>query len=111
MDIAEKDGELLVITEKGFGKRTPLSEYRIQQRGGKGVKTVNITKRIGSLVSAKVVKDNCEILLISSEGIIIRMDINDISVMGRSTQGVTLMKLDKNDSVVALAKIIIEDEC
>ena len=111
LDIVEKDGELLVITEKGFGKRTPLSEYRIQNRGGKGIKTVNITKRIGSLVSAKVVKDNCEIMLISLEGIIIRMDINGISIMGRSTQGVTLMKLDKNDSVVALAKIIVEDEC
>ena len=111
LDIVEKDGELLVITEKGFGKRTPLSEYRIQNRGGKGIKTVNITKRIGSLVSAKVVKDNCEIMLISLEGIIIRMDINGISIMGRSTQGVTLMKLNKNDSVVALAKIIVEDEC
>lgn len=111
LDIAEEGGELLVITEKGFGKRTPLSEYRIQNRGGKGIKTVNITKRIGSLVSAKVVKDNCEIMLISSEGIIIRMDINDISIMGRSTQGVTLMKLDKNDNVVALAKITVEDEC
>lgn len=110
LDIAEEDGELLVITEKGFGKRTPLAEYRIQKRGGKGVKTVNITKRIGNLVGAKVVKDNCEVMLISSEGIVIRMDINGISVMGRSTQGVTLMKLDKNDSVVALAKIMTEEE-
>ena len=111
LDIVEEDGDLLVITEKGFGKRTPLSEYRTQLRGGKGVKTVNITKRIGNLVSAKVVKDDCEVMLISSEGIIIRMNIDGISTMGRSTQGVILMKLDKNDSVVALAKIITEEEC
>ncbi len=111
LDIVEEDGDLLVITEKGFGKRTPLNEYRLQARGGKGVKTVNITKKIGPLVGAKVVKDNCEVMLISAEGIIIRMDINGISIMGRSTQGVTLMKLDKNDSVVAMAKIVSEEEC
>ncbi len=111
LDIVEEDGDLLVITEKGFGKRTPLEEYKTQARGGKGVKTVRITKKIGQLVGAKVVKDNCEIMLISSEGIVIRMDINGISLMGRSTQGVTLMRLDKDDSVVALAKIISEEEC
>lgn len=111
LDIVEEDAYLLVITEKGFGKRTPLGEYRVQNRGGKGVKTVHLTKKIGPLVGAKVVKDNCEVMLISAEGIIIRMDINGISIMGRSTQGVTLMKLDKNDSVVALAKIISEEEC
>lgn len=111
LDIVEEGGDLLVITEKGFGKRTPLSEYRVQNRGGKGVKTVNITKRIGNLVGAKVVKDDCEVMLISSEGIIIRMNIAGISTMGRSTQGVILMKLDKNDSVVALAKIVSEEEC
>ena len=111
LDIVEEDAHLLVITEKGFGKRTPLEEYRVQNRGGKGVKTVHITKKIGPLVGAKVVKDNCEVMLISAEGIIIRMDINGISIMGRSTQGVTLMKLDKDDSVVALAKIVSEEEC
>ena len=111
LDIVEEDAHLLVITEKGFGKRTPLEEYRVQNRGGKGVKTVHITKKIGPLVGAKIVKDNCEVMLISAEGIIIRMDINGISIMGRSTQGVTLMKLDKDDSVVALAKIVSEEEC
>ena len=111
LDIVEEDANLLVISEKGFGKRTPLSEYKVQTRGGKGVKTSNITEKTGYLVGAKVIQDDCEIMLISSEGIIIRMGVNGISVMGRSTQGVTLMKLAENDSVVALAKIVPEEEC
>jgi DNA gyrase subunit A len=111
LDIVEEDAELLVISEKGFGKRTPLSEYRLQSRGGKGIKTSNITAKTGYLVGAKVVKDDCEVMLISAEGVIIRMHVKDISVMGRSTQGVTLMKLAENDSVVALAKIVPDEEC
>lgn len=111
LDIVEENAELLVISEKGFGKRTPLSEYRVQSRGGKGIKTSNITGKTGYLVGAKVVKDDCEVMLISAEGIIIRMAIDGISVMGRSTQGVTLMKLAENDSVVALAKIVPDEEC
>ena len=111
LDIVEEDANLLVISEKGFGKRTPLSEYKVQTRGGKGVKTSNITEKTGYLVGAKVIQDDCEIMLISSEGIIIRMSVNGISVMGRSTQGVTLMKLAENDSVVALAKIVPDEEC
>lgn len=111
LDIVEENAELLVISEKGFGKRTPLTEYRVQSRGGKGIKTSNITEKTGYLVGAKVVKDDCEVMLISAEGIIIRMAIDGISVMGRSTQGVTLMKLAENDSVVALAKIVPDEEC
>lgn len=111
LDIVEENADLLVISEKGFGKRTPLPEYRVQSRGGKGIKTSNITDKTGYLVGAKVVKDECEVMLISAEGIIIRMAIEGISVMGRSTQGVTLMKLAENDSVVALAKIVPEEEC
>ena len=111
LDIVEENAELLVISEKGFGKRTPLTQYRVQSRGGKGIKTSNITEKTGYLVGAKVVKDDCEVMLISAEGIIIRMAIDGISVMGRSTQGVTLMKLAENDSVVALAKIVPDEEC
>lgn len=109
LDIVEEDADLLVISEKGFGKRTPLSEYRVQSRGGKGIKTSNITEKTGYLAGAKVVKDECEVMLISAEGIIIRMAIDGISQMGRSTQGVTLMKLGENDTVVALAKIVPEE--
>jgi len=110
LDIVEEGADLLVISERGFGKRTPLSEYRVQSRGGKGIKTSNITAKTGYLVGAKVVKDDCEVMLISAEGVIIRLHINDISVMGRSTQGVTLMKLAEHDSVVALAKIVPDEE-
>lgn len=109
LDIVEEGADLLVISEKGFGKRTPLDEYRVQSRGGKGIKTSNITSKTGYLVGAKVVKDECEVMLISAEGIIIRMAIDGISEMGRSTQGVTLMKLGENDTVVALAKIVPEE--
>ncbi|NLM42567.1 MAG: DNA gyrase subunit A [Clostridiales bacterium] len=111
MDIVEENADLLVISEKGFGKRTPLEEYRVQHRGGKGVITSKITKKTGCLVGAKVIKDDCEVMLISAEGVIIRMHVKDISQMGRSTQGVTLMKLAENDSVVTLAKIVPEEEC
>jgi len=111
MDIVEEDADLLVISERGFGKRTSLDEYRVQRRGGKGVITSKITKKTGYLVGAKVVKEDCEVMLISAEGVIIRMHVKDISKMGRSTQGVTLMKVSENDNVVALAKIVPEEEC
>ncbi len=105
MDIIEEEAELLVISEKGFGKRTPVEEYRVQSRGGKGILTSKITDKTGKLVGMKIVKKDDEVMLISIEGIIIRMSINDISVMGRSTQGVTLMRMGAKDSVVTLAKI------
>ncbi len=108
MDIIEEESELLVISEKGFGKRTPVEEYRSQSRGGKGILTSKITDKTGKLVGMKIVKKDDEVMLISIEGIIIRMSTNDISVMGRSTQGVTLMRMGAKDSVVALAKINAE---
>ena len=105
MDIVEENAELLVISEKGYGKRTKLEEYRIQSRGGKGILTSKITSKTGRLVGMKVVRENDEIMLINMAGIIIRINVNDISVMGRSTQGVKLMKIPENDSLVSLAKI------
>ena len=83
MEIATADAQLLVVTEKGYGKRTPLSEYRVQTRGGKGVITLRTTKKNGLLIGAKVVKDQEEVMIISKEGIIIRLEVNDISSMGK----------------------------
>lgn len=101
------DGEnLLVISECGFGKRTPLEEYKTQNRGGKGLITYNIKEKTGNIVSAKVVNDDDQIMMISHNGTIIRLMAKDISVMGRSTQGVTLMKMN-DDKVVAIAKYTV----
>lgn len=105
MDIIEENADLLVISENGFGKRTPLDEYRIQSRGGKGILTSKITSRTGELVGMKVVKENDEIMLINTSGIIIRINVNEISELGRSTQGVKVMRVDDEDSIVSIAKI------
>lgn len=110
MDVVNDNAQLLVVTENGFGKRTNLSDYRITRRGGKGIKTLHRTDKTGPLVAMRVVHENNEIMLISVEGIMIRMSIADISAQGRNTQGVKLMRLDENDRVVALAHIVAKAE-
>ncbi|MBS4534940.1 DNA gyrase subunit A [Clostridium sp. D2Q-14] len=110
MNLVEEGNYLLVISEKGYGKRTSLEEYRGQTRGGKGIKTYNIKPHTGNLIGARVVNDDDEIMMISYLGIIIRLKISGISQMGRTTQGVRLMKVDKNDRVVSIAKVIPEEE-
>lgn len=107
MDIASDDKFLLVISEQGFGKKTPIAEYRTQIRGGKGIITYNIREKTGDIVSAKVIKNEDEIMMISLNGTIIRLKADEISTMGRNTQGVTLMKM-KEDRVVAVAKYVDE---
>jgi DNA gyrase subunit A len=102
MEIVDDDKNLLVITEYGYGKRTPLTDYRLQNRGGKGLITYSIKEKTGDIVSAKVVSDHDEVMMISLNGIVIRIGVSEISIMGRSTQGVTLMKM-KDDKVVAVA--------
>ena len=109
MDLIEEGKDLLVVSEKGFGKRTSLDEYRIQNRGGKGLITYQVKEKTGSLISAKVVDKTDELMLISHSGIIIRLKVEGISKMGRSTQGVTLMRIEEDDKVVAVAKHV-EDE-
>lgn len=109
MDLVEKDKYLLVISEKGFGKRTSLDEYKTQNRGGKGLLTYNIKEKTGDIISAKVISENDEIMMISQRGTIIRLSTNNISAMGRNTQGVTLMKTEEDDKVVAVAKYVGED--
>ncbi|MGD0622629.1 MAG: DNA gyrase subunit A [Thermacetogeniaceae bacterium] len=106
--IERKDdaGDLLVVTEKGYGKRTPLKRYRRQGRGGKGLITLRVTGHNGGLVGIKIAGNNDdEVLLISSEGIVIRIPVGEVSRQGRSTQGVRLMRLDEGDRVVAVAKL------
>jgi DNA gyrase subunit A len=100
-----EDTNLLVVTENGFGKRTELDEYKVQARGGKGVLTYRITEKTGKLVGMKLVKDNDEIMLITSEGVVIRMEVNEISILGRATQGVRLMRCMDGTHVVGLARI------
>lgn len=110
MDIIEENADLLVISQNGFGKRTHLGEYRIQTRGGKGILTSKITSRTGDLVGMKIVKENDEIMLINTSGIIIRININEISELGRSTQGVKVMRVNESDSIVSIAKISADIE-
>lgn len=106
LDLVERDAMILTVTEHGFGKKTDIKEYRIQKRGGKGIITHKITKRTGYMVDLKLVKDeDDEVMLISKKGVVIRIKVKEISAMGRYAQGVTLMKLDENDSVKAVARV------
>lgn len=105
MDTVTEFSDLLVVTDKGYGKRTPLEEYRIQTRGGKGIITLRTTNKNGQLVSIKVVKPIDELMLISSEGIVIRINVDEIPRQSRSTQGVTLMRLSESDKVVDIARV------
>ncbi len=104
----DNQGEcLLVVSENGMGKRTPITEFKAQQRGGKGVLCYKITEKTGYLVGAKLVDDNREIMLITNEGIIIRMAVNSISIIGRNTSGVKLMSIDQDSDIVvaSIAKV------
>lgn len=104
-ELIEKNARVLTVSENGFGKRTPLVDYRTQTRGGKGVKTYNINKKTGALVSARIVTEEEDVMLINSNGIIIRISVKDISTSGRSTSGVTLMRTKGDDKLIAMAKI------
>ena len=113
MDVVSDNQSVLVVTKNGYGKKTPIEEYRITNRGGKGVKTVNITDKNGDLVSFEVINDGeKDIMIITNEGIIIRIDANQISTMSRVTQGVRLIDLKDNQIVssVAIIEKIEEEE-
>ncbi len=105
MEVANENEELLVVSENGFGKRTPVSEYPVRHRGGKGVITYKVSEKTGELVGSRIVNDNDEIMLINSNGIIIRLNVSGISTTGRNTMGVTLMRKSEDEKVVAMAKI------
>ncbi len=99
------DGKLLCVSENGFGKVTDLGEYKVQTRGGKGIKTMNIGEKTGELVAIKLVDDNFDVMLISTDGTMIRIPVDQISEVGRTTIGVTLMKLKGDDKIVCVAKV------
>ena len=105
MDIAVKGEEVLVISENGFGKRTPIEQYKIQQRNGVGLITYKISEKTGKLAGATICKPNDELMLINSSGVAIRINVSDISVTSRSAMGVTLMRTNEDEKVVAITKI------
>ncbi|MBR5001165.1 MAG: DNA gyrase subunit A, partial [Firmicutes bacterium] len=112
MELAEKNEELLVVTQGGFGKRTPVKDYKIQARGGKGLLTYDKAKfnKTGHLIGAMVVSEQDEVLLINSDGIIIRIKADEISRLGRATQGVKIMRVEEEANIIAMAKVIRDDE-
>ncbi len=112
MELVEPGQELLVVTENGYGKRTPVEDYKIQVRGGKGLLTYDKSKfkKTGALIGAMVVDEEDEALMINSEGIIIRIRAGEVSKLGRATQGVKIMKVEDDTKIVAMAKVIKEEE-
>ena len=110
ISVNDMDSGILVVSENGYGKRSSLEDYRITNRGGKGVKTISITEKTGSLVSIKNVSDGDDLMIINKSGIAIRMEVNDLRVMGRATQGVKLINIKENDSIAAVAKVVLDDE-
>jgi DNA gyrase subunit A len=103
--MSRADANLLVVSEKGYGKRSSIDDYRITRRGGKGVKTINITEKTGKLVAIKEVVDNDDLMIINKSGISIRISVNELRVMGRATQGVRLIKLNDEDAISSVEKI------
>lgn len=110
MDLISNGTDLLVVSEKGFGKRTETEEYRPQIRAGKGIKTYNINSKTGKLVGATLVDEDDEMMMINSNGVLIRIRVNEISIFGRVTSGVKLMKTDEEVEVVSIAKLKGEEE-
>jgi DNA gyrase subunit A len=104
------EDDILVVSERGYGKRSNIEDYRITNRGGKGVKTISITEKTGGLVAIKNVTDTDDLMIINKSGIAIRMGVEDLRVMGRATQGVRLINLKDNDSIAAVAKVVKEDD-
>ncbi len=105
-----EDAQLLVVSENGYGKRSDISEYRITSRGAKGVKTLNITDKVGNLVAIKQVTDEDDLMIITVKGIAIRISVTELRVMGRNTQGVKLIKLNDKDGIASITRIIREEE-
>ncbi len=108
--INEDDSDILVVSENGYGKRSSIEDYRITNRGGKGVKTINITEKTGNLVAIKNVTDQDDLMIINKSGIAIRMAVEDLRVMGRATQGVRLIKVREEDSIAAVAKVMHNED-
>ncbi len=108
--VIKRQGTVLVVTEKGYGKRSDINDYRITRRGGKGVITVKTSDKVGKMISLMEVQDNDELVIISTHGMVIRQSIRDLRVMGRNTQGVRVIRLNEGDNIADIAKVISEDE-
>ncbi|MFC7357123.1 DNA gyrase subunit A [Jejudonia soesokkakensis] len=108
--INDQESEILVVSEGGYGKRSSIEDYRITNRGGKGVKTINVTEKTGKLVAIKNVTDADDLMIINKSGIAIRMEVADLRVMGRATQGVRLIKVRADDSIAAVAKVMHDED-
>jgi DNA gyrase subunit A len=106
----EQKMEILVVSENGYGKRSDIDDYRVTNRGGKGVKTLNITDKTGNLIAIKEVTDSDDLMIINRSGIIIRMAVSNLRVMGRATQGVKLIKINEGDAIAAVTKVDVEEE-
>jgi len=109
VSVNDMESEILVVSEKGYGKRSSLDDYRITNRGGKGVKTLSITEKTGDLISINSVTDADDLMIINKSGLTIRMEVSDLRVMGRATQGVRLINIKGNDSIAAVTKVIREE--
>ncbi|NND77923.1 MAG: DNA gyrase subunit A [Flavobacteriales bacterium] len=106
--IEDPEAEVLVISTRGYGKRSKLDDYRITNRGGKGVKTLNLTDKTGALISIKQVTDDDQLMIINRTGVLIRINVSDLRVMGRATQGVKVINLKNNDKIAAVAKVSLD---
>jgi len=107
--VVRPSATILVVTEKGFGKRSNLGDYRVTKRGGKGVITVKTTDKVGKLISIKEVTDSDDLMIITTKGILIRQKVKDIRVMGRNAQGVKLIRISETDRISAVARIAEEE--
>ena len=109
MDLIEEGADVLIVTSQGYGKRTPVEDYRPQTRGGKGIKTLNVKERNGHIVALKVVSEENDLMIVTVSGVIIRLEINGISSMGRNTQGVKLIRIENDEEVATVAKVETEE--
>ena len=110
ISVNDMDANILVVSENGYGKRSSLEDYRLTNRGGKGVKTISITSKTGQLVSLKSVTDSDDLMIINKSGIAIRMQVADLRVMGRATQGVKVISIKDGDGIAAVAKVMNDEE-
>lgn len=108
--VSDLESEILVVSENGYGKRSPLEAYRETNRGGKGVKAMNITEKTGALISIGAVTDNDDLMIINKSGLTIRLRVSDLRIMGRNTQGVRLINIKGNDSIAAVAKVMRDED-
>jgi DNA gyrase subunit A len=108
--VNDLDSDILVVSEHGYGKRSNLDDYRITNRGGKGVKTLSLTDKTGNLVAIKNVNDGDDLMIINRSGIAIRLGVDTLRVMGRATQGVRLINIKGDDSIAAVAKVMNDDD-